>query len=343
MPSKGGLSTPTIVCIAFIVLVVIVVGIGIACFSCSSSSESDSKWSDGIVRYFGGKGPARGPRPNRPPVRPPVKAGPGAPAGARAAGAPAGARAISAAGAKAAGPAGPAGAKAAGPAATRTARAAGARAGVKTALAGGARAAAPASAKKAFLQSQPAAPAGSRLLSQRVAAVGDAGGRSGRSERLASAIQEAKHPKKKSLSARATRASLAKVTGTAASDAGTGYKGVQTGGVQMGSIGATGAGRLAHTETAESRAAIMKQGRGSRLTKEQIKGGILQAHKRGRDPSRAARLMSTRTTAVNQEAWRAPANPKTKRTYTIPCGASPTLEFYDAMKASQLAEAAAAR
>jgi hypothetical protein len=199
-------------------------------------------------------------------------------------------------------------------------------------------------AKKAFLQSQPAAPAGSRLLSQRMAPVGVGdGGRSGRSQRLASAIEEAKHPKKKPLSGPATRASLAKVTGTAASGAGTGYKGVQASGVKMGSIGATGAGRLAHTETAESRAAIMKQGRGSRLNQEQIKDGILRAHKRGRDPSRAVRLVSTRTTAVNQEAWRAPANPKTKRTFTIPCGANPTLAFYDAMKASQLAEAAAAR
>jgi hypothetical protein len=315
-PASKGLSTPTIVCIAFIVLVVIVVGVGIACFSCSSG---ESSWSDGIARYLGGG--AQGKPVTKPATKPATKLAikPAIKPGAK-----------------------PANKSAVKPASRPTA----------TALAGvpakaGAKAATPKAGAKAgaggrkFLATLPAAPAGSKLLSQRVG--GGSETRSVRSQRLATAIEEAKRPKKKALVSSAVRAA-AVVTGTAAgSAAGTGFKGVQSGGVQLSSIGASGAGRLARTETQESRETIMKQGRGSRLTREQIKEGILQAHKRGRDPSRAVRLVTTRVTAVDQEAWRPRANPKTKRTDSIPCGAHPTLAFYDDMKARQLAAAAAAR
>jgi hypothetical protein len=316
-PASKGLSTPTIVCIAFIVLVVIVVGVGIACFSCSSG---ESSWSDGIARYLGGG--AQGKRLSKPATKPATKpvAKPVAKLATKPAVKPAAKPANKSAVKPASRPAAAALAKAATPKATTTKAGAGGR---------------------KFLATLPAAPAGSKLLSQRVGGGSEA--RSVRSQRLATAIEEAKRPKKKALVSSAVRAA-AVVTGTAAgSSAGTGFKGVQSGGVQMSSIGASGAGRLARTETQESRETIMKQGRGSRLTREQIKEGILQAHKRGRDPSRAVRLVTTRVTAVDQEAWRPRANPKTKRTDSIPCGAHPTLAFYDDMKARQLAAAAAAR
>jgi hypothetical protein len=159
-----------------------------------------------------------------------------------------------------------------------------------------------------------------------------------RSQRLAAAIEEAKHPK---------GAAKTKHTLATASAATTGYRGAANGGtsIRLSSVAGSGAGRLARTETKESREAIMKEGHGSRLTKDQIKDGILRAHTRGLDPSRSGiRLITSRRGyAIDEEAWRTPAVGSKPREFTVPCGAHPNLAFYDKMKEQELAEALANR
>ena len=101
-------------------------------------------------------------------------------------------------------------------------------------------------------------------------------------------------------------------------------------------------GRLARTETEESSGTIAKKGRDAWYTTAEIKAGISNVNRAGADPSRATALNSRmRSLGVHEELWRKQVHGKTPLTFSVPIGASPSYQFYDAMIQNQTAAATA--
>lgn len=173
---------------------------------------------------------------------------------------------------------------------------------------------------------------------QAKAAPGAEGGAS-RSQQLHQAIHDLKKPAKTGLTG-------GQLENRSRNEATIGsYKTASNSNMATRKVGATiDAGRLARSMTEEARDTIMKKGRDSRLNKEQIRQGILKVGRKNTDPSRKSRVTrGLRSLGVNQEAWRKKANRKTPLTANVPCGANPSIHFYDALKRQQEEQAIASR
>lgn len=160
-----------------------------------------------------------------------------------------------------------------------------------------------------------------------------------RSQQLRDAIANLKRPKKSGLTG-------GQVEGRSKNEATIGsYKTASNSNVATRKVGAAiDSGRLARSLTDEARGTVMKQGRGSRLNKEQIRQGIMNVGRKGSDPSRKVILTrGARSLGVDQESWRPRGNRKTPLTSNVPCGANPSLQFYDQLKKQQQQQAIAAR
>lgn len=160
-----------------------------------------------------------------------------------------------------------------------------------------------------------------------------------RSQQLRDAIQKLKRPKKTGLTG-------GQVENRSRTEAKVGsYKTASNSNVATRKVGSTiDSGRLARSMTEAARGTVMKEGRGSRLNKDQIRQGILNVGRKGSDPSRKVTLTrGARSLGVNQESWRPKARGKTPLTANVPCGANPSLQFYDALKKQQQQRAVAAR
>ena len=152
-----------------------------------------------------------------------------------------------------------------------------------------------------------------------------------RSQHLREAINKIKHPKKTGL----TGGQVQKRSRNEAPIGG--YKTSSNSNLATRKVGASvNSGRLDRSMTDAARNTVMKEGRGSQMNKEQIRRGILNVGRKGTDPSRKIRSQrGARSLGVNQESWRPKGKRKTPLTATVPCGANPSLQFYDALMRQQ--------
>lgn len=165
-----------------------------------------------------------------------------------------------------------------------------------------------------------------------------------RSQRLAKDIAKAKRPVKKSL----VGGQVANADRTASGSAGS-YKSAPTSGMNMRKIstavnGSRMADSVPQSTTDET---VMYEGSGSRYNKQQIQEGIRNAGRSGRDPSRAIRMNSQgRSLGVRDPAQivRDALRPTTRNiTSSVPCGANPSMQYYDYLQSQQQQQAVAAR
>lgn len=157
-----------------------------------------------------------------------------------------------------------------------------------------------------------------------------------RSQRLAKDIEKAKRPAKKSMArSRVQKSSTFKSAPTTRRN------------MRKISTAVNGASRMDSVPQSITDDSVMHAGSDARYTSQQIREGIRNVGRAGRDPSRALRLNSQgRSLGVRDPAVIVrDANRQSRRSITasVPCGANPTLQYYDYLQSQQQQNAIAAR